>query len=535
MKALKFLFVGLTALVLCGCGSSGKSGEIEYIPVQVEEDGKWGMVSPDGEMLFSAEFDKQPTMAIEGRFMVENDTGAWEIFTAEAKPEKVGGEYKYIGAFYDGVAPATEKGKPITLIDRDGDVKVTLDTINGVVVDEVTNFKDGLAAFYSNKKWGLINTSGEAVVEAKYDEILNWGGERILAHLTGVDEANNGTYKVLDYTGKEIFEPDMLELEFTTWFDADGEALVLRTDLDAELPNRFMSGIMGQDGKWVVEPSAKMKELVDKKGTHLIYKEDNAYGVMTKEGEVVLPSKYEKLEFVTEEVLCKYEGEQAKLIDLQGNELTKEAYMSFSKSFDGVHAFAQDGEHSYMVIDLMGEPVNKDQHFYKVVTKASDDHIKNDYFDLNVVLEKLFPEDGNLIGISLDMTPREAYLALNPEMSMALFESSSNKIEGIVTHLGQQVSPVVTLKRAVGYYDSHPEEEHSCIAKVVVSLSNYEMFKGHLQELQKAICEKMRAKGAEERRSGENSTGFLLDGYIIIVSNCTNEYDDLVITLMYRD
>ena len=102
MKKTLFLFVTLVSMsasLLClflfvSCKQEGES-KVEYIPFQESENGLWGMISSDGEVLFTEEFKNPPTYAKEGRFMVKNNQDLWEIFTTESKPQKVGEEFMW--------------------------------------------------------------------------------------------------------------------------------------------------------------------------------------------------------------------------------------------------------------------------------------------------------------------------------------------------------------------------------------------------------------------------------------------------------
>lgn len=107
----------LMVMVSCfaACGEKD-DWDVEYVPFQESEGGNWGLISPDGEVLFSEEFKEMPSVALNGRFVVRNADGLFEIYTAEKKPQKVGGEYLSVGLFYDKVAPAVEKGSLSSLL-----------------------------------------------------------------------------------------------------------------------------------------------------------------------------------------------------------------------------------------------------------------------------------------------------------------------------------------------------------------------------------------------------------------------------------
>lgn len=80
---MKKFFIGVfsvLSLALASCSGSGEHNASEYLPFKSSENGKWGMVSVDGEVLFEEEFTNQPTEVKNGRFLVRNNNGLWEMF-----------------------------------------------------------------------------------------------------------------------------------------------------------------------------------------------------------------------------------------------------------------------------------------------------------------------------------------------------------------------------------------------------------------------------------------------------------------------
>ena len=109
-------------MLLNACSKSSVfSPPIEYLPFQEEKDGYWGMISPDGKVLFSGEFKEEPTVAMNGRFFVKNGDGLWELYTAEEKPKKLGEEYLEVVSFREDVTPVVRKNQSIELINLDGE------------------------------------------------------------------------------------------------------------------------------------------------------------------------------------------------------------------------------------------------------------------------------------------------------------------------------------------------------------------------------------------------------------------------------
>ena len=95
-------------LLITSCGKEQTSNNITGIPYKETTRGMWSMISPDGEVIFTEEFDNEPSMAKEGIFKVRNGKGLYEYYTAEKKPQKIGAEYKDCTLFTDGKALATE-------------------------------------------------------------------------------------------------------------------------------------------------------------------------------------------------------------------------------------------------------------------------------------------------------------------------------------------------------------------------------------------------------------------------------------------
>ena len=88
MKKTILLFISCIVICLLNSCNKGKERGVQYFPFQESENSLWGMISPSGKVLFNEEFKEMPTIVRDGRFMVRNADGLWEIYTAEEKPKK---------------------------------------------------------------------------------------------------------------------------------------------------------------------------------------------------------------------------------------------------------------------------------------------------------------------------------------------------------------------------------------------------------------------------------------------------------------
>lgn len=187
--------------------SYGKESDIDGIPFKSSEKGKWGMMKPDGTIIFEEEFKDMPTLAVDGRFMVKNGNGLWEIYTMESNPVKIGDEYVSLGDFYHGVAPAVKKNEQISLIDIDGNVITVLEKSGSKPITKMENFHYGYALFEAEDAVGIVNTRGEILLEAQnYCKIYHVAPKRFLAlSMKYKDEADkhNLVYDVIDPVGNQ--------------------------------------------------------------------------------------------------------------------------------------------------------------------------------------------------------------------------------------------------------------------------------------------------------------------------------------------
>ena len=149
----KFSLFAVAAFALLSCNQQGGTDNtIQYLPFQESEKSGWGLIGTDGQVLLDDEYKEMSTVAMRDRYFAKNKDGQWELYSIDGKRTKqIGDEYSQVGVFIADVAPVVEKGKSIEFIDRDGDVKFSLDRVDGKEVSTCTNFSDGVAVFRIGK------------------------------------------------------------------------------------------------------------------------------------------------------------------------------------------------------------------------------------------------------------------------------------------------------------------------------------------------------------------------------------------------
>lgn len=432
------LMVMSVSLIACG---EKEEWDVEYVPFQESDGGNWGLISPDGDVLFSEEFKEMPSVVLNGRFIVRNADGMWEIYTAEKKPEKVGGEYLSVGLFYDNVAPAVEKGKPIQFINKDGDVKFVFDKVNGKSVTSCSDIINGTAVFKCGDYYGVVSSSGKVLIEPKYAVMAKDPSNRFYCidkKYVGEPDESKIVWQVLDKDGEELFsmkvskckEPEQLSVTNSRFIF--GDMLILRTEKDGH----HVCGLMKFDGEWMLKPSSKVRDIVDYRKGKFVYYDGTGYGLMDKEGEVIIRAKYDKMEFVTDEILVvKKSGDSEwTLINLDDEEIGNDTYRRvYNVKTNAKYLFAQVGKKDWTLIDLNGKEkklktsienvndVNYNSLFFSYQNYVSD------FVDVDALVNSLNLTAKGPVGLTLNQNPEAVIKAIN---SNPFFYHASEDVGG---------------------------------------------------------------------------------------------------------
>ena len=135
------------------------------------------MMATDGKVLFSAKFANAPTVVYDDRFFVYNDKGLLEMYTAEAEPRKIGGEYLTAGHFRKGRALVAEPGQAVKIIDTDGNTVRLLDKIQNKIISKVSTFEHGYALFQTvDYLCGAVDLDGNSVISPNYAMLVAGNG-----------------------------------------------------------------------------------------------------------------------------------------------------------------------------------------------------------------------------------------------------------------------------------------------------------------------------------------------------------------------
>lgn len=418
MNRISIICLGLLVVfsaIIFSCASDEVESETSYLPFKSSQNGKWGLIGTDGTVLFEDEFKDQPTSVKNGRFLVRNGNGMWELYTADAKPEKIGEEYLEIADFTAPVTPSVKKNEKICLIDVDGNVKATLDKANNKNIIRCTKFSYGHATITTeDEKSGIINTKGEVIIEPKYEYIYPLTSGKFYA-IERNDDSDISTVKILDKSAECVLEIKVGEGQKYKECRPDvstSDYLAVSTSVDGETH----WGYIDYNKEVKIKPSNKIRYIKSIRNDKFIFNDGENFGVMDFSGEIVLRAKYDNLEWADDKMLIAYDTDtKYSLINLDGDKITQEKYLSILPFYDGKHAAAKIDDNSWIFIDKNGEEIKikNAPDIYYLGENSACWLVESDFVDVDAIVSRLKLDKNGLMGFSLDMTPQQMVKAYN--------------------------------------------------------------------------------------------------------------------------
>lgn len=199
------LLVAFCLFMTISCNKQNKK-EI-LLPVQKTEGGAWSFINNKGETVGTQEWEFEPSLSIDGIFTVRQEDGLcvyrWD--GKEARPIDSLQNLMSVGIYNDGLLPVTPSMQRIKIVDNKGNVKFTLDPIDGQEINSCADmFSDNLLIVTTiDGKSGVVNSKGEVVVKPAYSEISNFNNGYALAANYDYDNYEKGpSYFILDTSGK---------------------------------------------------------------------------------------------------------------------------------------------------------------------------------------------------------------------------------------------------------------------------------------------------------------------------------------------
>lgn len=408
MKCL-FVYYPLLALaiIMSACNQNSSKNEETHIPFKIEKDRRWGLIDWEGNPLIEDEFDEKPSVVTEGRFYVKNSDGLYEFYTAEKKFKKIGGEYVRVGAFHDGLAPVVEKNQPVSFIRPDGTVAFIFDSYKDELVEYVSEFREGRAFFKTaSGKYGYIDVTGKVVIEPIYDDATLFENNSARVYKSS-NEASGETF-IIDKNGKEYFK---VNPEYEVHSSFSEHKIVYKESIGKE--EGF--GILDENGEKILKASSKYTNISSFCNGYAIFvNKSNEYGLMDKDGNVIIRAKYAMLQEAGDVLVFRntWEKERNGILSYEGEVICEDIYnhiIPFKKG--NKYTYALDNK-EWILIDKKG----KDQHkgsFYEIDAdpyRFEGYVVESDYVDVQSEVNKvmnLIKEDGSIDKLTYNTKPNE--------------------------------------------------------------------------------------------------------------------------------
>ncbi len=328
-KLFNWIYLATVVAVLTSCNMHDDGNSVDYIPVKTDNEEKWGMADADGNILFSDEFENEPTCAINGYFSVKEGNG-YSVYRASNSPVLVKGleNLKWVGAMSEGVIPIVRK-ENIEYVNGKGELQFTLNTVAGQKVAAVAPyFTNGLAVFQlANGKMGAINPKGEVAIEPVYSRLATFHNGYAVA------AKGAATYIVINTKGETVVQLKKGMTPVSAYVEDDllaiskgGHYGFINLKGEAKQAPEKVCGIESFNSKYYVFTNDEGKR-----------------GVMSMNNEVVVRPKYDYISICDNKFVCLSDNE-VRMFKANGEEIgsihkvagvidVKNLFLGFSTDF----------------------------------------------------------------------------------------------------------------------------------------------------------------------------------------------------------
>jgi hypothetical protein len=366
------------------------SNKISYIAFKKDSEDRWGLMDMNGKVLVEKEWEKEPSFASCGIVRVLNKDGLYEYYTAEAKPKKIGKEYKSAGLFSENLAAVSEEDNPIAFIDVSGKVVFIIKELDGELVDKVGHFVDGFAKFKTiNKKWGFLNKEGKVAIKAKYDYASDFKdgiaevGMKELKNKDSVELGYIVKYGFINEKGDEV-----IKIKKGIEYGTPGEGLIAFSD------NEKNYGFINFKEEKIIKPDKDFHKVTSFNGNYASFSDGDKWGVIDKDGKTIERAKYE-FAYCSNGLIYINDNNKVGFLSTDGKEVIKTQYDDGLPFIDNT-TIVKDGK-SFILIDKKGNQVGKDDYdsignlikLFRFVVYGDDEVVQSNYFDANGVVNAI--------------------------------------------------------------------------------------------------------------------------------------------------
>lgn len=369
MKNIVKQFWGLIILPLCliSCGDNSDSGifEYNYLAVQVEKGDNWSIMDSDGKIIVKEEYSPKDEISIitpDGVYWVKSGIDAkFRLYSIDSPKKPITSEeYTYATIFLNGKAFVSDGENPIQVIDTKGKVKKTLPREIRLVRAYDNVVSDRIAFCDKNENVGYLDTDGDIVIKAQYEEAYSFSDGVALVGKKG--ESNK--FYIIGENGKEKGVVDLGRYEVIQYnpIFTEGKLAV------KEKANYNKLLYLGKDGKVALELPKIYKDCgyySNFFGGYAIVKDkDRNEGVINDKGEFVIRiGKYDNIyNLKNGTFLAGNNGAKDKygIVDGEDNIIIEANYEGALLLMLGDNYVMRDGS-DYLLVDANGDEIKNGQ------------------------------------------------------------------------------------------------------------------------------------------------------------------------------
>jgi len=365
MKYIKLVIIA-GIFFLFSCNRIKDNFQYKLRPVKIEN--KWGYINDKGKIIINPQFDEA--------FLFSDDIALVKVGNLYGYISEDGRfliDPVYIGAtcFDNGLALVVKEDGYPTFIDEEGKIKFAVSQS-----DQCRLFKEELAAFKSDFKWGFIDKTGRIAIKPQFDKVDDFS-EGLAVF--GIENNQKIQYGYINSKGNVV-----INLQFDEAYKfVDGLALVKQND-----KYRFID----KSGKFVI--NAQFEYACSFNDGLSLIKSGDKYGFIDKSGKSVINPQFEKASSFNDGLALAISDDKYGYINKQGN-------FEINAQFDEAYGFKNKlapvkVNDKYGFINAKGKIVINPQFDAVYDTKSYKNYVSSDYLNTKLLVAFFMDKtDGN--------------------------------------------------------------------------------------------------------------------------------------------
>lgn len=353
----KLLFAIFIATLLASCSTGG--GDAQYLAFKVSKSDKWGIIDGNGKIIIEDEFKNLPTPVSSGVFFVADGEGLLRMYSISDPTKEIDSKFKTVGAFNESADcfPAVKKGGCIKYIDKKGEERFALSND----YERAISFNNGWSlAVKDDGTVVAFDSKGNSFESKKYNFRAVVGKDKFAVTKDDVFYIINSKEEEL-VKFKDIPQDVSDDVKYYTFKD-DG-----------------MMGLKTIDGEVVLRAKYELlvfsSKVLENTNFLIFSSGDKSLGLMKFDGEIVLKDKYVDINGIKDNmfIVKREKGEGWGIVNKDGDKVLGYEYdeLNFINGTDNLLA-KKEGDKSYYIINIKGEPISKNAEFYELVIPKWD-------------------------------------------------------------------------------------------------------------------------------------------------------------------